>query len=212
MKKINPSEKQIMYSFWIDNPKILIELIENPPDNLSFVDKLNIIFAVSIILSIILVLINKFDLSYIILAIIVGLLTIFLNEQKNLLDKENFSQKCNKSSIHNPFMNPNVFDNNHDLNLDPCDDNDNILNDNFYQNTFRDVNDFYERGLSVRQFYTVPGKKIPNDRNTLAQWLYNSNYNKVSCKEGNDVRCMKNLDLERTDTRRSGIGGERSPP
>ena len=88
----------------------------------------------------------------------------------------------------------------------------NILNDNFYQNTFRDVNDFYERGLSVRQFYTVPGKKIPNDRNTLAQWLYNSNYNKVSCKEGNDVRCMKNLDLERTDTRRSGIGGERSPP
>ena len=77
-----------MYSFWIDNPKILIELIENPPDNFSFVDKLNIIFAVSIILSIILVLINKFDLSYIILAIIVGLLTIFLNEQKKLLDKE----------------------------------------------------------------------------------------------------------------------------
>jgi len=77
MKKINPSEKQIMYSFWIDNPKILIELIENPPDNFSFVDKLNIIFAVSIILSIILVLINKFDLSYIILAIIVCLFTIF---------------------------------------------------------------------------------------------------------------------------------------
>jgi len=193
-----------MYKFWLNEPSVLINISDNIPTKLTFIEKLNIIFLISIIISLILIIINKGDLSYIILAIIVGIITIIL--YNNLKDNEKFKNKCNKSSVHNPFMNPNVLDNTHDFNLDPCDINDDILNNNFYTNTFRDVNDLYENGLSVRQFYTIPGKTIPNDRETLIQWLYNSNFNKKSCKEGNDIRCLKNIDLERTDQRRSGIG------
>ena len=96
--------------------------------------------------------------------------------------------------VNNTFMNPNVLDTTY---AKPCEVDDAILNENFYTNTFRDVNDFYERGLSVRQFHTIAGKTIPNDRDSLMQWLYNSNDNKKSCKEGNSSRCIKNINLDR---------------
>ena len=76
-----------------------------------------------------------------------------------------------------------------------------------YKNIFRDANDLYDRGLSIRQFYTIPGKTIPNDQNTFAQWLYNTNNNKKSCKEGNQIRCIQNLNLDRTDLDIVGGGG-----
>jgi hypothetical protein len=67
----------------------------------------------------------------------------------------------------------------------------------FLKNTFRDVDDIYNKKSYIRQFYTVPSKTIPNDRETLIQWLYNSNNNKKSCKEGNMYRCIKNINLDR---------------
>lgn len=187
-----------MSVFWLNDPSVLFKEI---PDNITFIDKLNIIFLVSIVISIILVLINNFELSYLALAIIVGIITFIIYEHKYVYNVENFNSKCVMPSVNNPFMNPNVLDTEY---AKPCDIDNAILNENFYTNTFRDVNDFYERGLSVRQFYTVAGKTIPNDRDSLAQWLYNTNDNKKSCKQGNSSRCIKNINLDRDDLRYVG--------
>ena len=187
-----------MNTFWLNDPSVLFKEI---PHNITFIDKLNIIFLISIIISIILVLINNFDLSYLALTIIVGIITFIIYEHKYVYNLENFDSKCIMSSVNNPFMNPNIIDTKYSK---PCDINNTILNKNFYTNTFRDVNDFYERSLSVRQFYTVPAKTIPNDRDSLAQWLYNTNNNKKSCKQGNHSRCLKNINLDRNDLRYVG--------
>ena len=188
-----------MNKFWLNNPLVLFQEI---PDNLEFVDKLNLIFLVSLVISIILVLINNFDLSYLMLAIVVGIITFILYQHKYIHKVEDFKNRCIEPSNDNPFMNPSHFN---DSYAPPCDTDNKILNDMFYADTFRDVNDFYERGLSIRQFYSVPASTIPNDRDTLAKWLYNSNNNKTSCKQGNYTRCIENIGLDRTDTRKTGI-------
>ena len=188
-----------MNKFWLDDPSVLYQEI---PNNLKFVDKLNLIFLFSIVISVILVLINNFDLSYLILVIIVGIITFILYQHKYINKVEDFKNRCIETSVDNPFMNPSYFN---DSYAPPCDTDNQLLNDMFYSDTFRDVNDFYERGLSIRQFYTVPVKPIPNDRDTLANWLYNSNNNKTSCKQGNYSRCTDNIGLDRTDTRKTGI-------
>jgi hypothetical protein len=184
-----------MSNFWLNDPTILFQEI---PDKFTFIDKLNYIFLFSMVFSIILVLLNNFEVSYLSLGIIVGIITIIIYQHKYVYQLEKFSSDCIMPSVDNPFMNPNILDTKYSK---PCEVDNAILNDNFYTNTFRDVNDFYERGLSVRQFYTVAGKTIPNDRDTLAHWLYNSNDNKKSCKQGNGSRCLKNINLDRADTR-----------
>lgn len=185
-----------MSTFWLNNPKILFKEI---PDKFTFIDKLNYIFLASIIISVLLVLINKLDLSYLSFAIIIAIITVIIYQHKYIYNIEKFSKKgCLSPSVDNPFMNPNIISKKFQ---EPCDVDNAILNEKFYTNTFRDVNDFYERGLSVRQFYTISGRTIPNDRDTLGQWLYNSNDNRKSCKQGNYIRCAKNIDLERTDLR-----------
>jgi len=191
-------------NFWLENPQMLINLFNNHTYELDFINKLNLIFLLSIIISIILVLFNKFDLSYILLSIIIGFFTIIIYNQYIQNIKEKFNNKCIYTSINNPFMNPNILYPNH---LPPCELNNDIINQQFYKNIFRDSNDLYDRGLSIRQFYTIPGKTIPNDQNTFAQWLYNTNNNKKSCKEGNQLRCIQNLNLDRTDLDIVGGGG-----
>lgn len=185
-----------MNKFWLDDPSVLFREI---PNNLEFVDKLNLIFLVSVVISIILVLINNFDLSYLMLAIVVGIITFILYQHKYVYKVEDFKNRCIEPSFDNPFMNPSHFNSSY---APPCDSDNRLLNDMFYADTFRDVNDFYERGLSIRQFYTVPASTIPNDRDTLANWLYN---NKTSCKQGNYTRCIENIGLDRTDTRKTGL-------
>jgi|TARA_B110000259_G_scaffold36448_1_gene41048 hypothetical protein len=193
-----------MSIFWFHNPKVLFQEI---PDILTFIDKLNLIFLASVVISIILVLINKLDLSYLSFAIIIAIITVVIYQHKYVYNIEKFSKNgCIMPSVDNPFMNPNLLSKKFE---EPCNVDNAILNDNFYTNTFRDVNDFYERGLSVRQFYTVSGRTIPNDRETLGQWLYNSNDNRKSCKEGNSLRCLKNIDLERNDLRHRVANSEK---
>lgn len=189
-----------MTTFWLEDPKQLINALKNGPEEYTLIQKLNIIMVVAIIISLSLVLINKGDLSFIMIAIVFGALTIAIREQYKYKLAEEYRNKCIQSSINNPFMNPNVLD---PSSTPPCNVDNQILHDNFYTNTFRDVNDFYERGLSVRQFYTVPGKTIPNDRKKLMDWLYEKG---PSCKEGNTQRCIDNMNLDRTDLRR--VGGD----
>jgi hypothetical protein len=72
--------------FWLNNPKILINLFNNINNHtdfkLDFINKLNYIFLLSIIITIILILFNKFNLSYILLSIIIGFLTIIITHHR----------------------------------------------------------------------------------------------------------------------------------
>lgn len=191
-----------MSTFWLEDPKQLINVLQTKPDEYTIIQKLNMIMAIAVIISISLVLINKGDLSFIMIAIVFGALTIAIHEQYKYKLAEEYRNKCIQSTVNNPFMNPNILE---PSNTPPCIVDNQILYDNFYTNTFRDVNDFYERGLSVRQFYTVPGKTIPNEREKLTEWLYEKG---PSCKEGNAQRCIDNINLDRTDLRRVGGGSK----
>jgi hypothetical protein len=61
--------------------------------------------------------------------------------------------------------------------------------DYFNENVFRETDDLYNKSLLPRQFYTVPSTTIPNEREKLADWLYNTG---PSCKE-NGLVCYDNI-------------------
>lgn len=64
------------------------------------------------------------------------------------------------------------------------------VEDHFSHNLFRDVDDAFGRSTSSRQFYTMPSTTIPNDRDALARWLYQT---PPTCKEGNLDRCTSTM-------------------
>lgn len=176
-----------MNKFWLENPRVLLNIPDFP---YGFIDKLNFIFVLSIVISIVLIFLFGGDLKFIVIAILIGFITILL---KNRYDSERFQQQCIIQKKNNPFNNPTIYDKSDRA---PCVDPEKS-DQLFYENTFQEYDDIYQTGLSRRQFYTIPGPTIPNDRETLANWLYNSHGS--SCKQGNTDRCLKNINLHRTD-------------
>ena len=192
--------------FWLENPYILFDdkfSLEIPSD---FIERLNFLFRYILILSLILVILFQ-DLKFFILAVIFGLLSILIYYRHISIPNEKYSnendtvvidnKKCTTSTFHNPFMNPSVYDraNNPDkpeaCNFEKVD-----MNSKFYEGVFRSTNDHYDKESSLRQFYTMPSTSTPNHQNEFANWLYNEG---PSCKEGNYDRCVKNINLDRTD-------------
>lgn len=191
--------------FWLNNPSILLH--ENI-DIYDPINRLNMLFKFSIIISIFLVLISK-DLRFFLLMIIIGIFTVLI---KFKYDREQFTKfvgtykidkvdnkLCSAPTDNNPFMNPNISD----LNFNPhrfeacnVDLSMNKINYNFNKNFFKNPNDLYGRESSMRQFYTVPNTTIPNKQTELAKWLYDGG---LSCKQGNDERCINNIGLHRLD-------------
>lgn len=181
-----------MTDFWFDNPSILLNIFERVP--YGFIEKLNYIFALAILISLVLVLIFNGELSYFLVAIIIGAVTIMLKHYH----VESFTSK--ETSKHNPYNNPTVLSG---ISIDEQGYVDNeIADEMFYSNTFQEYDDIYQTGLSRRQFHTIAGPTIPNDREALGEWLYNSRGR--SCKEGNTDRCLKNINLHRTDLDKIG--------
>ena len=116
------------------------------------------------------------------------------NKYKNDKDKRNKewqSRKCLKSTVDNPFMNPNVFTpRNIGPNCSPLSEETKTkINKNFNAHLYKDSNDIYSTRNSDRQFYTVPGNTFPNDRDTLMKWCYST---PKTCKEGNGAQCVAN--------------------
>ena len=67
-----------------------------------------------------------------------------------------------------------------------------------------DVNDIFNNGNSQRQFFTVSGKDVPNDRDTFMKWCYQT---PPTCKEGNGLQCAANQAGEHR-----GLGSGPPPP
>lgn len=119
------------------------------------------------------------------------------NTNNNANKKESFksSKYCEKnikSTVNNPFMNPNPYtprDTTGSCAPLSEESKKNIRN-NFNRKLFKDANDIFNSRNGFRQFYTVPGNTFPNNRDTFMKWLYDKG---KSCKEGNGQQCYQNM-------------------
>lgn len=103
---------------------------------------------------------------------------------------------CEPPTKNNPFMNVTVEDLMENRYRPPaCPISDPIvkkqMNDDYFYNVFRDVDDVFNRKHSQRQFYTMPATTIPNNQTDFAKWLYES---PETCKE-NQLNCLKYEDV-----------------
>ena len=57
------------------------------------------------------------------------------------------------------------------------------------QKIFGSLGENYNLDVSLRQFNSMPNTRVVNDQGAFAQFLYG---NMPSCKEGNEIQCMKN--------------------
>tara|TARA_Y100000389_G_scaffold201868_1_gene245626 strand:- start:3125 stop:3793 length:669 start_codon:yes stop_codon:yes gene_type:complete len=109
-----------------------------------------------------------------------------INKEINNLNPLN--EGCRIPTKNNPFMNPPLFG---DRTTEACSsyNQKSIQRDiekNFNEDLYRDANDIFGKNNSQRQFYSVPGKSIPNDQEAFANWLYST---PPTCKEGNGIQC-----------------------
>ena len=191
--------------FWLDDYKILFynERLTHffPTIYMTFIEKLNAIFRLSIYLSIILYLFTG-NYLYFYIMIIIGLFTVFIyyyqrdnielyfnsdkNDTENSIIQNNFDENNNviKPTTENPFMNINLItDNKEKDEAPPSWNNENIqkdIEDKFGYNLYRDVGDLYGKSNSQREFYTMPSTTIPNNQTSFAKWCYSVG---PTCKE-----------------------------
>ena len=56
-----------------------------------------------------------------------------------------------------------------------------VIENNFEEDLYKDVNDIFGKENSQRQFFTVPGREGIPDQSAFAKWLYET---PGTCKEG----------------------------
>lgn len=66
------------------------------------------------------------------------------------------------------------------------------LDDLFRTNFYNDPTDVFGRNQSQRQFITMPSTSVPNDRESLQNWLYN--IVPQNCKSGGRAACLPGTD------------------
>lgn len=119
---------------------------------------------------------------------------IYKNDDANGTDAN--PDECQRPTKGNPFMNLTV-DQLMDDRTRPgaCIATDQIINkeinENFDYDSFRDVNDVFDRGHAQRQFYTTPSTTFPNKQTDFARWLYKL---PQTCKE-NQSNCLLYEDI-----------------
>ena len=104
------------------------------------------------------------------------------------------STDCRIPTKDNPFMNPLLSDFGSDKSKPACQSYNNkgvqrVTEDYFEEDLYKDVNDIFGKENSQRQFFSVPGNSVPNDRDTFMKWCYQT---PPTCKEGNGLQCAAN--------------------
>jgi len=202
-------------TFWYNEPTILFrkDRLDEfyPSRNMTLTEQLNSIVRLFIYISVLLMLFRK-DANYIFLIIGILVLTYaiyFYSDEKVLFNSFNLDKntldtdiKVDKSvispTIDNPFMNvllTDYTDNPERIAVSGLNNyNNKKLNDEidntFYYNLYRDVDDVYDKYNSQRQFYTMPSTTIPNQQDRFVKWAYMT---PPTCKEDNGYRCYGNL-------------------
>ena len=136
--------------------------------------------------------------------------TASMNDQLDDLIKVNDLQSsCRVPTKDNPFMNPLLNEYSNDKIPQPgsCPSYNNKgvqkrVEDLFENGLYKDFKDVFNKNNSQRQFYTVPGKTVPNDQASFVQWCYGP---PPTCKEGNGIACTVNNNS-------MGVGGQATHP
>jgi hypothetical protein len=206
-------EPSILY-----HPDRLIEFI--PTGDMSNSERLNAITRFFIYLSILLYIIyRRFNLLFIGIIACFVIYVISYNEKKNqITNKEQFENKikeelnidkdtpikvnelgdiCQLPTPNNPFMNILMTDYTDNPNRPPaCANNDEQSKEAtekyFNYNLYKDVEDVWGKRNSQREFVTMPGTTIPNDRDTFMKWCWKTTY---VCKDGDLNYCLQNEDM-----------------
>jgi len=110
------------------------------------------------------------------------------------VDIKELSSECRIPTKDNPFMNPLLSDYGTDKSKPACPSYNNkgvqrVTEDFFEDDLYKDVNDIFGKENSQRQFFSVPGNSVPNDRDTFMKWCYQT---PPTCKEGNGLQCAAN--------------------
>jgi hypothetical protein len=192
--------------FWLNNLSELMDPVLIPNKYMTVEEKLNAVIRMIMLVGIMATFIFN-DSRYILFVLIIMIITVIIYnyQYEKILQTEKYlnannldvynNKKCVKPSKNNPFMNPNALQVNYEEEQhEACSiDNEQVqksMHEYFYTNVFRATDDIYDKSLLDRQFYTVPSTTIPNEREKLADWLYNKG---PSCKENNGPQCYNNL-------------------
>lgn len=182
-----------------------------PKDDMSYAEKLNALFRLSIYVTLVMFALTN-DKNTFLFAISIGFITYILYYIDETRDEtegyggiddssasssqtgdgaEKRKRRCTFPTKENPFMN--VLMNEYED--DPerrqaCAMNDKVnkyVDKYFNENLYRSVDDIYHKNSSDRQFYTMPSTVIPNGQDDFARWLYG--IKDKTCKEGNGLKC-----------------------
>ena len=200
--------------FWYDDLSILFKqdtITEIfPSKRFDIIRKLNAIVRLALFYTLIMYLLKREQKYLIIPLIVMGITWIVWYKQEDIqndkLLKESMNDKlddlvrindlsteCRVPNKDNPFMNPTLPDygsGNSPPKSCPSYNNKGVqrrVEELFNEDLYRDANDIFGKNNSQRQFYTVPGNKVPNDQGNFAQWLYGT---PPTCKEGNKIACL----------------------
>jgi hypothetical protein len=104
---------------------------------------------------------------------------------------------CQLPTPMNPFMNVLLTDYTDNPNRPPaCAYNDHQANEArdkyFDYNLYKDVEDVWNKRNSQREYVTLPGTTIPNDRDSFMKWCWKTTY---VCKDGDLNYCLQNEDM-----------------
>jgi len=194
--------------FWTNDLSLLFQPELVPTDNMTFDQKANALSRMTIFLCIIFALVlhdTRIVVLMIILLMIIYIIQKYVEEFAQ--DTEEFlvenkidvvdNKICSRPTKHNPFMNPSLSDTAGFFDSDvvgACQsytpEVEKNINTIYDEGMYINSDDIYNRDTGKRQFYTVPGSKIPNDQSIFANWLYNRG---KTCKENNGVRCFTNM-------------------
>lgn len=179
--------------FWLDNPKILIES-DNifPSKDMNYQEKLNSIARFSLLFLIIIYLLNG-NMKWMSFTITLIFLTIILNNNEEKLTNLN----CTEITEDNPFGNFTINDYiNNPERTAVCktniEENKKKLKDGFSDNVLLNE-DYFQKQINFRDFYTLPVTTILNDQNGFAKSLLGSESG--DCKT-NGNNCLKNEDVK----------------
>ena len=170
-----------------------------PNGRMTIEEKLNTLLRAFLYLGIILALI-KTDYRYLFFGIITAMISvvIYVFETKQRLVAEKFLETkklaivnnkiCSRSTVDNPFMNPNIIDiSENPSHPQACDISNSRVKEqvykNYYARMFKDSGDLFDSESSQRQFYTMPVTTTMNDQKGFAEWLYKP---ARTCKEATE--------------------------
>lgn len=190
--------------FWFENPKILIDekllryyiLVQDA----TFEENLNSLMRLSFYISCILFFIIR-DYRIFYIFILTGIITFLLwKHYKIQMDNsmENFTVSNSNfryPTKENPLMNPLITEiNSGESSKIPMYNNhtNEQINSLLNENTYVDAFDTMKSETNNRQFYTIPGKTIPNDQEQFANFVFNTPYSTFSLLNEEERPMTKN--------------------